>query len=81
MILVLGALVALGPLTIDVYLPARPAITDDLNSTDAAVQFTLTGTLIGLLNPFALVAGLVSVAMVVSHGAAMLVLKTNGPEE
>ncbi|MBY6437614.1 multidrug effflux MFS transporter [Rhodococcus kroppenstedtii] len=48
MILVLGALVALGPLTIDVYLPALPAITDDLNSTDAAVQFTLTGTLIGL---------------------------------
>lgn len=47
-ILVLGALVALGPLTIDVYLPALPAITTDLGSTDAAVQFTLTGTLIGL---------------------------------
>ncbi|KQU35982.1 multidrug effflux MFS transporter [Rhodococcus sp. BP-316] len=47
-ILVLGALVALGPLTIDVYLPALPAITEDLGSTDAAVQFTLTGTLIGL---------------------------------
>ncbi|MGU3436174.1 multidrug effflux MFS transporter [Actinomycetes bacterium M1A6_2h] len=47
-ILVLGALVALGPLTIDTYLPALPAITDDLGSTDAAVQFTLTGTLIGL---------------------------------
>ncbi|MBM7416555.1 MULTISPECIES: multidrug effflux MFS transporter [Nocardiaceae] len=47
-ILVLGALVALGPLTIDVYLPALPAITEDLGSTDSAVQFTLTGTLIGL---------------------------------
>ncbi|WP_296251446.1 cytochrome d ubiquinol oxidase subunit II [uncultured Stenotrophomonas sp.] len=38
-----------------------------------------TGNLLGLLTPFALLAGLVSVAMLVSHGAAMLVLKTNGP--
>lgn len=47
-ILVLGALIALGPLTIDMYLPALPAIVDDLNTTSAAVQLTLTGTLIGL---------------------------------
>ncbi|OZE83783.1 Bcr/CflA family drug resistance efflux transporter [Rhodococcus sp. 15-649-1-2] len=47
-ILVLGALIALGPLTIDMYLPALPSIVDDLNSSAAAVQFTLTGTLIGL---------------------------------
>ncbi|AYJ51528.1 Bcr/CflA family efflux MFS transporter [Rhodococcus sp. P1Y] len=47
-ILVLGALIALGPLTIDMYLPALPSIVDDLNSTSAAVQLTLTGTLIGL---------------------------------
>lgn len=47
-ILVLGALIALGPLTIDMYLPALPAIVDDLNSSSAAVQLTLTGTLIGL---------------------------------
>ncbi|MDJ0393771.1 multidrug effflux MFS transporter [Rhodococcus sp. G-MC3] len=47
-ILVLGALIALGPLTIDMYLPALPSIVDDLNSTPAAVQLTLTGTLIGL---------------------------------
>jgi MFS transporter, DHA1 family, multidrug resistance protein len=45
---VLGALIALGPLTIDMYLPALPSIVDDLNSTSAAVQLTLTGTLIGL---------------------------------
>ncbi len=38
-----------------------------------------TGNLLGLLTPFALLAGLVSVAMLVSHGAAMLVLKTTGP--
>lgn len=47
-ILVLGSLVALGPLTIDLYLPALPSITRDLASTSSAVQFTLTGTLIGL---------------------------------
>jgi MFS transporter, DHA1 family, multidrug resistance protein len=47
-ILVLGALIALGPLTIDMYLPALPSIVDDLESSSAAVQLTLTGTLIGL---------------------------------
>ena len=48
LILLLGALTALGPLTIDLYLPAFPAITDDLLTTEAAVQLTLTGTLIGM---------------------------------
>lgn len=48
MILVLGALIALGPLTIDMYLPALPAIADDLNTPSSAVQLTLAGTLIGL---------------------------------
>ena len=48
LVLVLGALVALGPLTIDMYLPALPAIVGDLATTDAAVQLTLTGTLAGL---------------------------------
>jgi DHA1 family bicyclomycin/chloramphenicol resistance-like MFS transporter len=47
-ILVLGALIALGPLTIDMYLPALPAIADDLMTSSAAVQLTLTGTLLGL---------------------------------
>jgi cytochrome d ubiquinol oxidase subunit II len=37
------------------------------------------GSFFGLLNPFALLAGLVSVAMLVMHGAAWLVLKTDGP--
>ena len=40
--------IALGPLTIDMYLPALPSIVDDLNTSSAAVQLTLTGTLIGL---------------------------------
>jgi DHA1 family bicyclomycin/chloramphenicol resistance-like MFS transporter len=46
--LLLGAFVAIGPLTIDMYLPALPTITRDLETTSAAVQLTLTGTLIGL---------------------------------
>ncbi|WEX08282.1 cytochrome d ubiquinol oxidase subunit II [Chelativorans sp. AA-79] len=36
-------------------------------------------TLVELLNPFALLCGLLSVAMLVMHGAAWLVLKTEGP--
>ncbi|GLY26138.1 multidrug effflux MFS transporter [Micromonospora sp. NBRC 101691] len=48
LVLVLGSLIAIGPLTIDMYLPALPAIVDDLSTTSAAVQLTLTGTLAGL---------------------------------
>ena len=46
--LTLGAFVALGPLTVDMYLPALPTIADDLRTTSAMVQLTLTGTLVGL---------------------------------
>ncbi|MGY1639920.1 multidrug effflux MFS transporter [Geodermatophilus sp. SYSU D00703] len=46
--LVLGAFVAVGPLTIDMYLPALPTITTDLGTTSATIQLTLTGTLVGL---------------------------------
>jgi MFS transporter, DHA1 family, multidrug resistance protein len=48
LILVLGSLIAIGPLTIDMYLPALPSIAADLHTTSAAVQMTLTGTLVGL---------------------------------
>jgi DHA1 family bicyclomycin/chloramphenicol resistance-like MFS transporter len=48
LVLVLGLLVALGPFTIDLYLPALPSITGDLHTTSSAVQLTLTGTLAGL---------------------------------
>jgi DHA1 family bicyclomycin/chloramphenicol resistance-like MFS transporter len=46
--LTLGAFVALGPLTIDMYLPALPTIQAELATTSPVVQLTLTGTLIGL---------------------------------
>ncbi|SIN34313.1 multidrug effflux MFS transporter [Micromonospora cremea] len=48
LVLVLGAMIAIGPLTIDMYLPALPAITAGLQTTETAVQLTLTGTLLGL---------------------------------
>nr|WP_319437660.1 multidrug effflux MFS transporter [Mycobacterium sp. RTGN5] len=47
-ILVLGAMVALGPLTIDMYLPALPRIADELGVSSSVAQLTLTGTLAGL---------------------------------
>lgn len=46
-VLILGALTALGPLTIDLYLPAFPRIADELQTSDGAVQLTLTATTIG----------------------------------
>jgi DHA1 family bicyclomycin/chloramphenicol resistance-like MFS transporter len=39
---VLGLLAAVGPLAIDMYLPALPTIATDLNTSIAAVQATLT---------------------------------------
>ncbi len=48
MIVVLGLLVALGPLTIDMYLPALPRIGEELSVSSSVVQLTLTGTLVGL---------------------------------
>ncbi|MGB8403728.1 MAG: multidrug effflux MFS transporter [Mycobacterium sp.] len=48
MIVVLGLLVALGPLTIDMYLPALPRIAGELGITSSVAQLTLTGTLAGL---------------------------------
>ena len=46
-VLVLGALTALGPFTIDLYLPAFPVLEADLGVTSAAIQLTLTATTIG----------------------------------
>ncbi len=46
--LILGALIALGPLTIDTYLPALPRVGADLAAAETTVQLTLTGTLLGL---------------------------------
>ncbi len=46
-IILLGALTALGPFTIDLYLPASPVLQQDFQTTAAAIQLTLTGTMIG----------------------------------
>jgi DHA1 family bicyclomycin/chloramphenicol resistance-like MFS transporter len=48
MVVVLGLLVALGPLTIDMYLPSLPRIAQDYAVSSSVVQLTLTGTLAGL---------------------------------
>lgn len=42
------------------------------------LQIFYEGNLFGLLNPFALLCGLLSVAMLTMHGAAWLLLKTTG---
>lgn len=46
---------------------------------DQTLRMTYEGTLFGLLNPFALLCGLVSVAMLVMHGGAWLALKAAEP--
>ena len=46
-IVTLGLLTGLGPFTIDLYLPAFPALKDDLLINDAQVQITLSATAIG----------------------------------
>lgn len=46
-IVLLGALTALGPFTIDLYLPAFPVLQEDFGTTEAAIQLTLAGTMIG----------------------------------
>ncbi len=47
-VVLLGALTAIGPFTIDLYLAAFPQITTDLDTQPAAVQLTITATLAGL---------------------------------
>ena len=46
--LILGALAAFGPLSIDTYLPALPTIATDFATTTAAVQQTLSAFFVGL---------------------------------
>ncbi len=48
LVLVLGSLIAIGPLTIDTYLPALPQLSAELGATDSQAQLTITGLLIGL---------------------------------
>lgn len=46
-IVLLGALTALGPFTIDLYLPAFPLLEQEFQTTAAMIQLTLTGTMLG----------------------------------
>ncbi|MFD9945632.1 multidrug effflux MFS transporter [Nonomuraea sp. NPDC059023] len=48
LLVILGALSAIGPLSIDMYLPALPAISGEMMSAPAQVQLTLTACLIGV---------------------------------
>ncbi|MEU9869118.1 multidrug effflux MFS transporter [Actinomadura sp. NPDC048021] len=48
LILVLGALTALAPLSIDMYLPALPRMSADLSTGAARTQLTLTACVVGL---------------------------------
>jgi DHA1 family bicyclomycin/chloramphenicol resistance-like MFS transporter len=48
LIVILGSMVAIGPLSIDMYLPGLPEITRSLHAEDAAVQLTLTAVVAGL---------------------------------
>lgn len=48
LVLLIGALSAFAPLSVDMYLPGLPAIATDLGASPAEVQLTLTACLLGL---------------------------------
>lgn len=48
LILLLALLTAVGPLSIDLYLPAFPGMAGDLDTTAAGIQLTMTTFLVGL---------------------------------
>ena len=48
LILILGALSAFGPLSMDMYLPGLPSLTRDLGASASAGQLTLTGCMLGI---------------------------------
>jgi cytochrome d ubiquinol oxidase subunit II len=47
-------------------------------SFDDSLRMTYTGTFLALFNPFALLCGVISVVMLVMHGAAYIACKTEG---
>ena len=47
-VVVLGLLSTLGPLSLDLYLPALPQLADDLNASASAAQLSITACLVGL---------------------------------
>ncbi|MEA2247273.1 MAG: transporter, family, multidrug resistance protein [Solirubrobacteraceae bacterium] len=48
LIVVLGSVNAVGPLSIDMYLPALPEIAGDLHASATQIQLTLTACVVGL---------------------------------
>ncbi len=48
LVLVLGLMAAIGPVTVDTYLPALPHLTAELHASPALAQLTLTGTMLGM---------------------------------
>jgi MFS transporter, DHA1 family, multidrug resistance protein len=48
LIFIVGSLSAFGPLSLDMYLPAFPDMTDDLSASASRIQLTLTACMIGL---------------------------------
>jgi MFS transporter, DHA1 family, multidrug resistance protein len=48
LVIVLGSMNAIGPLSIDMYLPAFPEIARELNTSASSVQLTLTACVAGL---------------------------------
>jgi len=45
---ILGSLVAFGPLSLDMYLPALPIISENMHTSTSMVQLSLTACLVGL---------------------------------
>jgi DHA1 family bicyclomycin/chloramphenicol resistance-like MFS transporter len=48
LIAILGALTAIGPLSIDMYLPSLPSLSSDLHAATSEAQLTITACLAGL---------------------------------
>jgi MFS transporter, DHA1 family, multidrug resistance protein len=48
LVVIIGALSAFGPLSIDMYLPALPSLPQEFTGTASQVQLTLTACLLGL---------------------------------
>jgi MFS transporter, DHA1 family, multidrug resistance protein len=48
LVVILGALSAFGPLSMDMYLPGLPALSRQLHASASAGQLTLTGCMLGL---------------------------------
>ena len=48
LILLLGSLAALAPLSMDMYLPALPLMHEEFNVEPSLIQMTLTMTMVGM---------------------------------